>query len=312
MTIFRDLSEVERDPNNVLTVGTFDGVHLGHQFIIEQLQEFAQRWNGVPTVVTFDPHPQIVLASPTRPPIRILTTTEQKLQRLQLHGVEKVIIIPFTRSFSRISSEEYVTRILYDTIGMKGIVIGYDHAFGRDRKGSIETLKEIARVKGFRVEQLPPRKDDGMIISSTGIRRLIAAGDMETANRCLGYFYTVVGRVIPGDGRGRKIGFPTANVELENPHQLLPADGVYAVQAKVGEESHQGMANIGFRPTFNGRHRHLEVHLFDFNRDVYDAHIQVSFISRIREERKFDSAEDLRKQLHSDRNSSLQILKEID
>ncbi len=305
MEIIRSLSDIRHDPNNVITVGTFDGVHRGHRFIIQELKRFADLWNGKPTVVTFDPHPQIVLAGKNRPPIHILTTTEQKLALLAELGIEKTIVIPFTREFSRMSSDDYVQNILYGTIGLKGIVIGYDHAFGRDRKGSIETLKAIAGVKGFKVEQLPPLKIQGQIISSTLIRQKIAAGEVEKANRCLEYAYTIRGTVIRGEGRGRQLGFPTANIELENPHQLLPADGVYVVSVKLSTGTYAGMANIGFRPTFNGRHRSVEVHILDFDADIYGERLDMSFYARIRAEKKFDSLDALKQQLLQDREATL-------
>lgn len=304
MEIIRSLKELRRDPDNVITVGTFDGVHRGHRFIIQELKRFAEQWQGRAVVVTFDPHPQIVLAGKDRPPIHILTTTEQKLALLEKLGVEKTIVIPFTREFSRMSSEDYVQDILYNTIGLKGIVIGYDHAFGRDRQGSIDTLKTFARIKGFQVEQLPPLEIQGQIISSTLIRKKIAAGEVEKANRCLDYAYTIRGMVIRGEGRGRQLGFPTANIELENPYQLIPADGVYVVTVKLPSGLYQGMANIGFRPTFNGRHRSVEVHILDFDADIYDERLEMSFYKRIRAEQKFTSLHALIQQLEKDREAT--------
>lgn len=305
MIIYRNLEDIERDERNVLTAGTFDGLHRGHCFILDSLKDFAARRQGVPTVVTFEPHPQLVLARPDRPPIQILTTIDQKIERIRRQGIEKLVIIPFTREFSQLTSEEYVTKILYERIGMQGIVIGYDHGFGRGREGGIHTLQALGAQCGFWVEQLPPFKVDGEVISATRIRNALKTGDIEHANMLLGYAYTVQGTVVKGDGRGRQLGFPTANIELVNIHQLLPANGVYVAAARLGSRLYRGMANVGRRPTFNGAHVTLEIHLFDFSETVYGESIEVSFFHRLRDERKFESVHALVSQLHQDRDASI-------
>ncbi len=308
MIIYRSLHEVERDQRNVLTAGTFDGVHRGHRFILDALKKLAQQHNGVATVVTFEPHPQIVLAKKDRPPIKILTPIEKKIELIQREGVDKLIVIPFTREFSELTSEEYARRILFDTIGLQGVVIGYDHGFGKGRKGGIHTLEQLAAKHHFWVEQLPPVKQNGEIISATAIRQKLMSGHIEEANHLLGYAYTVMGTVIHGDKRGKQIGFPTANIELSNIHQLLPANGVYAASGKVRGKTYAGMANIGHRPTFNGAHVTVEIHLFDFQEDIYGEPIEISFYKRIRHERKFESVEALIQQLHRDKEVSLDVL----
>ena len=307
MTIYRNLDEVKRDATNILTAGTFDGVHRGHRFILQSLKDLARKHGGRATVVTFEPHPQVVLARKDRPPIKILTPIEKKIERIRQEHIDQLIVIPFTHEFSRLSSEEYARHILYEKIGMQGVVIGYDHGFGRGREGGIHTLKKLADEYRFWVEQLPPVKQEGEIISATTIRQALVKGHIERANDLLGYAYTIMGRVIHGDKRGKQIGFPTANVELNNMHQLLPANGVYAATGRIKGQQYAGMANIGHRPTFNGAHITVEIHLFDFDQEIYGETIEISFYRRIRDEQKFDSVEALVQQLQRDREVSLQI-----
>lgn len=291
----------------MLTVGTFDGVHSGHQFIIHELLRYAERYGAIPTVVTFYPHPQIVLADPGKPPIKILTPLDDKLELLAREGVAKVIVIPFTRKFANMSSEEYVERILWETIGMRGIIIGYDHAFGKDRAGGMHTLKQLAQEKDFFVKQLPPHRLGETVVSSTLIRRALAGGDIRRANQYLGRQYAVRGTVIAGEGRGRQLGFPTANVALSHEEQLLPGRGVYAVTTTIAGETFAGMANIGVRPTFelDGNTEIFEIHIHDFAQDIYGEAIHVAFHERLRDEQKFESLENLKNQLDIDRKQSM-------
>ncbi len=309
MEIFDNLDRIRRDSNNVITVGTFDGLHLGHQYIFNELKQTATQVEGIPTVVTFNPHPQIVLAAPDKPPIKILTTIEQKIELIRRQDIQKLIIIPFTLEFSRLSSEEYVNRILYQTIGLKGIVIGYDHAFGKGREGGIHTLTQIGQEKHFFIKKLSPFMLDGQVISSSLIRQLISRGEVEQANRFLGHPYRIMGEVVQGDGRGKTLGFPTANIRLVHANQLLPQDGVYAVDVIWQQRQYLGMANIGLRPTFNGAHKTIEVHLFDFDQDLYGEKLEMGFYQKIREEVKFRSAAELQARLQKDKEESMTYFK---
>jgi riboflavin kinase/FMN adenylyltransferase len=310
MIVYRDLDSIVRDPDNVLTVGTFDGVHVGHRFIIQNLLAAAKRSDGIPTLITFYPHPQLVVARKDKPSIGLLISLDQKIELLRELGIEKLVIIPFTREFARLSSVDYVRNILDARIGFKGIVIGYDHAFGRDREGSVHTLRELAREKGFFIEHVPPFKANGEVVSSTVIRRLLLAGELEKANRYLARPYSFRARVVRGAGRGRSIGFPTANLELLEPHMLVPARGVYAVKVELDDEWLVGMGNIGVRPTFNGAHETVEIHLLNFDADIYEKTVEVYFHHRLRSEKKFNSVEELIQQLHEDKKQTKNLFKQ--
>jgi len=308
MIVYRNLDKVKRDPDNVLTVGTFDGVHLGHRFIIKNVLEAAKRSNGIPTLVTFHPHPQLVLARKDKPAISLLIRLEQKIKILRELGIAKLVIIPFTRQFAQLTSVDYVSQILDERIGFKGIVIGYDHAFGRDREGGVHTLRQLAQEKGFFVKHVEPFKSNGDIVSSTLIRKLLLAGEIEKANRCLARAYSLEAKVVRGAGRGKAIGFPTANLELLDPHMLVPGRGVYAVQIELDGKVYAGMANIGVRPTFNGAHETVEIHLINFDADIYGKSIEVFFYHRLRSEKKFESTDELVRQLHEDKKKTVNWL----
>lgn len=307
MEIYSDLETLPRNADNVLTVGTFDGVHLGHRFILTELKKIAHSIDGIPAVVTFDPHPRLVI-NQDRQPIKLLTTIDEKIPLFQSLGVERLVIIPFTKAFSQIAAEEYVRKILHERIGLKGMVVGYDHAFGHNREGGMQTLRHIASDLNFEVIQLKELRAEGAQVSSTEIRTFLENGEIRAANARLGYAYTVIGKVIKGDGRGKLLGFPTANIYISKSAKLLPANGVYAVKAEVNGTEFLGMSNIGIRPTFDGNQHVFEVHLFDFDEDIYDRQIRVSFCDKIRNEKKFDSPQELIQQLNSDKIKTLQIL----
>lgn len=308
MEIYWDLKTVRRSENSVLTVGTFDGVHQGHQYLIRELKTRAKKVDGQATLVTFRPHPQLVLSARDRPRLRILTTVEEKLELLEETGLDRVVVIPFTREFSQTPSEVFVRDILFATIGLREIVIGPDHAFGKDRRGNIDTLKRISAELGFAVDNPPPFEIEGMKVSSTRIRNLLDEGQIALANKLLGRYYFFSGRVVRGDGRGKQQGFPTANLESDSEDKLIPKDGVYAVFVRWESERLKGMMNIGYRPTFEGTKHTVEVHLFDFDRDIYDETLRVECVERIRDEKRFDSSDALRKQLEEDKRTSLQLL----
>ncbi len=296
------ISEYRRNPKNVLTVGTFDGVHLGHQALIQNVVRRAGQKEAPAVVVTFDPHPREVI-NPSTDGMRLLTTLNERAAIMQDYGISDMVVIPFTRDFSILSSEAFIREYIYDRIGVDEIVIGYDHHFGRDRQGSIRTLNNLSEELGFAVEVEKAHEVRHITVSSTVIRNLLEQeGDVTTAAEMLGRYYELGGTIVKGDQRGRTIGFPTANLEPENRRKVLPAVGVYCVEVSLESQVFRGMMNIGYRPTFTGERKIVpEVHLFDFNRMVYGSRMRVRFLKRIRGEQKFDSVDALVQQLIKDR-----------
>ncbi len=311
MRVDWDIERVENVPNGIITVGTFDGVHLGHRFIIENVQARAKALGAATTVVTFEPHPQLVLRRANKPDIHILTTAEEKIRIFQELGIDRLVILKFTPAFANTPSEDFVRNVLYEKIGFREIVIGHDHGFGKNREGDFHTLLTLGRELGFTVHQLEAFRLDGLRVSSSKIRQALLAGDVALAAKLLGRPYALSGRVVRGEGRGKDLRFPTANIEPEGPAKLIPADGVYAVRVTLAQgQHHKGMMNIGRRPTFNSNagRRVVEVHLFDFDDDLYGCPITVEFVQRLREERPFAHAEALIEQLKKDKKRSLEIL----
>lgn len=302
------LNDVEFDSNTVLTVGTFDGVHEGHRVLIETVVKKAKERNARSVIVTFDPHPRTIISSKNAG-IKLLTTLQERSEILESIGVDVLLVIPFTRDFSLLSSKEFVKDILYSKIGLSEFIIGYDHHFGKDRSGTIETLEELSGELDFNVKVVS-RKDMGEVtISSTVVRReLQELGNIEQANKLLGRPYILNGLVIHGDERGREIGFPTANLQPQHPDKIIPKNGIYAVQVRVDGVWYKGMMNIGVRPTFDGTTKTLEVNIFDFDQSIYGKTIQVRFIKRIRDEQKFSGPGQLKSQLIQDREEANKIL----
>jgi riboflavin kinase/FMN adenylyltransferase len=307
LKVYHDIKQFKQVNNAIVTAGTFDGVHLGHRKIIQRLKELANEQEGETVLLTFFPHPRMVLF-PDDHDLKLLSTLDEKVNLLRSTGIDHLIIHPFTPEFSRLSSTEYVRDILVDQLKVKKLVIGYDHHFGRNREGSFEHLQELQQLYSFDVEEIPAQDVDSIHISSTKIRTALTEGDVETANNYLGYPYFLTGTVTKGQQLGSKIGFPTANIFVEEKYKLIPANGVYAVKVKVNEEHYSGMLNIGNRPTVKGKNCSIEVHIFDFDENIYDQPIQVGLIKRIREEKEFETIELLREQLVIDRNRSLNIL----
>ena len=303
MKIYHGLEDFKPLKNAVVTSGTFDGVHLGHQQILRRLREIADRINGETVLITFWPHPRLVLF-PDQHDLKLLNTFEEKAELLRMFGVDHLLRIPFTRDFSQTSSEDFIKRILVETIGTRKLVIGYDHRFGKNREGSFEHLKRNAPSYGFEVEEIPRHEVDDLVVSSTKIRSSLLAGHMENATELLGRYYDFSGRVIRGERIGRILGFPTANLEIDNPHKLIPANGAYAVRVSLGERLFGGMMNIGMRPTVGGQQITLEVHIFDFSEEIYGDTLKVEFITRIRDEISFPHIESLKSQLEIDQVSA--------
>lgn len=307
MKIYHGLDDFILLPYAVVTSGTFDGVHVGHQQILNRLQEIASRNNGETVVITFWPHPRLVLR-PEENDLKLLNTFEEKAELLKEYGVQHLIRIPFTKEFSQLTSEEFIKKILVDTIGTKKLVIGYDHRFGKNREGSFDQLKINGPAYGFDVEEIPRQEVDHIGVSSTKIRTALEQGDVSTAHHLLGHHYSITGRVIKGDKLGRLIGFPTANLDIDSHHKLVPKDGIYAVTLAHGNAHYRGMLYIGNRPTVNGKQRNIEVNIFDFEKDIYGESITLYFHEMIRGDIKYDDLEALKKQLFIDKESTLKIL----
>jgi riboflavin kinase/FMN adenylyltransferase len=308
MKIYHGLEDFVRLNYAVVTSGTFDGVHVGHQKILSRLNETARSNGGETVVITFWPHPRLVL-HPEDTTLKLLNTFEEKAELLKQQGIQHLIRIPFTKEFSQLTSEEFISKILVDTIGTKKLVIGYDHHFGKNREGSFEQLKLNGPKYGFEVEEIPRQDVDHIGVSSTKIRKALESGDIETATHLLGKPYSMTGRVVMGDKLGRILGFPTANLEIDTHYKLIPVDGIYAVTVHHEHGRYKGMMYIGNRPTVNGTKRNLEVNVFDFNREIYGESLTVFFHKLIRDDSKFNDLEELKEQLHQDKVKALEILK---
>ncbi len=302
---------VGRQPSSIVTVGTFDGVHRGHLSVLSTVVKRAAANAGIATVVTFDPHPREVTSGDIVP---LITTIPERIDLLERLGIERVVVIPFDADFASLSADEYVRNVLFETIGLKEIVIGYDHSFGRSRRGDSELLESLGVDLGFIVTKLPPKRNDETVISSSAIRDLlIAEGDVSKAAELLGRHYSIRGKVVPGDGRGGTLGFPTANISVGHSRKIIPLRGVYAVQLQIHGLSGvlSGMMNVGFRPTFDGVGLRAEVHILDFSQDLYGKVLQIEFVKRIRDERKFDGIDSLREQLIDDEERCRAVLSEV-
>lgn len=307
MKTYTDIQSFKAIQNAVVTIGTFDGVHIGHQKIISTLKEKAEAIGGETVILTFFPHPRMIL-HPEDQQLKLITTIAEKSELLGQLGVDHLIITPFTRDFSNLSPEDYVKEILVKQIGTRKIIIGYDHRFGKNREGGIADLERLGKVHGFEVEVIPEQDVKEVAVSSTKIRQALLQGDIATANAFLGYPFSLNGKVIRGDQIGRKMGYPTANLFVEESFKLIPADGIYAVNVIVDEEIYQGMAYIGHRPTVNGMSRNIEVNIFDFDMDIYGQHIRMDFLHFIRGDQKFNSLDELSQQLGRDRKAALRLL----
>jgi riboflavin kinase/FMN adenylyltransferase len=310
MKIYHSLDDFTRLNYGVVTSGTFDGVHLGHQKILQRLHEISKKNEGESVVITFWPHPRLILR-PTDLSLKLLNTFEEKAELLRQQNIDHLIRIPFTKEFSQLTSQEFITKILVETIGTKKLVIGYDHRFGKNREGSFEQLKVNGPTYGFDVEEIPQQDIDHVAVSSSKIRKALEAGDIDTATHFLGRPYSLSGRVIKGDKLGRVLGFPTANIDLDSHDKLIPTEGIYAVRVTHEKNEYGGMLYIGTRPTVDGSKRSIEVNLFNFDKEIYGESLQVSFIKLLRMDSKFNDLESLKEQLHKDKESALRALSSL-
>ena len=307
MNVYYGIKEFIKLENAVVTSGTFDGVHLGHQKILNRLNEVASETKGESVVITFYPHPRSVI-SPDNKTINLLSTLDEKIELLEKNGVNHLVIIPFTREFSELSSEEFIQKILIETIGTKTLVIGFDHRFGKNREGGFDYLKENKARYGFEIEEIPRHDLENVGISSSKIRKALLEGDVQIAHHFLGRNYSVSGIIVKGKQLGRTIGFPTANIQVREIAKLIPADGVYAVKVYYRENEFGGMLNIGNRPTVDGTYKTIEVNIFDFDREIYGENLTIEFIKKIRNEQKFNGLEELKAQIARDREICKGIL----
>jgi riboflavin kinase / FMN adenylyltransferase len=307
MQITWNLNDYTSQDPTVVTLGTFDGVHLGHQELIQQVCDQAQARDLRAVAVTFEPHPQLVLQGPKEPAIRVLTTIEEKIARLSATDLDSLIVIPFLPAFAEMSPKEFVEQILIKHFRMEEIFIGPDHAFGRGRSGNVDLLRSLAAEKEFRVTALAPIYRQGQIVSSTRIRSLLQEAHIELAAELLGRPYSLQGRVIRGDGRGRELGFPTVNLRPYSEYKLLPQDGIYLSRFWLDQRAYPSVAYIGTRPTFGLQEQVLEAHVIGFDAEIYGREVNMEFLKYLRPDAKFATAGQLVEQIQQDVNSSLEL-----
>jgi riboflavin kinase/FMN adenylyltransferase len=308
LKVYKSIQEINKITNPVVTIGTFDGVHSGHRQIIDRLNKSKIEIGGESFIFTFHPHPRQVLF-PNQNDLKLLTLTDEKLHLLEQAGIDHVLVFPFTKEFSRLSAQAYVKNILVDAIGVKKLIIGYDHKFGNNRKGNIETLKKYAVAYNFLVEEIPAHEIDNSNVSSTKIRKALELGDIQTARNFLGYNYFISGAVVEGKKLGRTLGYPTANIEVADETKLIPQNGVYAVTTIVDNIRYKGMMSIGLNPTTDTDNKvKIEVNIFNFDKEIYGKIVAVHFHKQLRSEEKFNSLSDLKKQLDEDKKNALSVL----
>ncbi len=293
----------------LVTIGTFDGVHIGHQKIIEKLVAEAKASEKKSVLLTFFPHPRMVLQKDVA--IKLINTIDERAQLLEKLGLDYLIIHPFSKEFSRLTALDFVRDILVNRLNISKLIIGYDHHFGKNREGNIEQLTEYSHLYDFTVEEIPAQDIDEVSVSSTKIRKALANGQLKTANNYLGYNFSLTGKVVNGKQLGGKIGFPTANIDVPESYKLIPKTGVYVVKSVIDATTIYGMMNIGNRPTVDGEYQTIEVHFFDFNQNLYDKELTIELLYFLRDEQKFESVPDLISQLKKDKETSLNYLKTI-
>lgn len=298
MKVFHSISEYTSQNNCSLTVGTFDGVHLGHLQILDQLVKTAKKYHEESVLFTFFPHPRMVLQKELD--IKLLNTIDERIELLSQTGLDNLIIVPFNKEFSRLSAVEFVRDILVNQLKIKHLIIGYDHHFGRNREGTFDELVEYGNLYGFDVLEISAQDIENVAVSSTKIRNALNNGDIEKATKYLNKPYMITGEVVRGKGVGNKIGFPTANIYVKESYKLIPRNGVYIINTFLDNHDYNGIMNIGYRPTLKGKNKTIEVHLLDFNDNLYSKNLQINLIKRIRDEKKFSTLNDLKHQIQQD------------
>lgn len=317
MQVYRNVDQLPSFRNAVITIGTFDGVHEGHRKIIQHLKQEAKKINGETVIITFHPHPRKVVSSAILG-LRLINTLEEKIELLEKFGVEHLAVVPFTELFANQAAEDYIQNFLIAKFHPHTIIIGYDHRFGRDRMGDYRLLEKMATTYNYVLKEIPKHVLEEIDISSTNIREAIIHSDIETANKLLGYDFFFEGTVVDGDKLGRKLGYPTANIQINNDEKIVIGNGIYAVYVSVGSNNervnetsgqrHKGMMSVGFRPTVDGKKKVIEVNIFDFDQQIYGQTIRVYVKKYLRSEIKFDTLDDLAKQIGRDKSESLKVL----
>ncbi|MAC86909.1 MAG: riboflavin biosynthesis protein RibF [Gammaproteobacteria bacterium] len=306
MKIIRSITAFNSSEKTIVTIGTFDGIHIGHQKILKDLIKTAKKEGKKSVLLTFFPHPRMVLQKDNK--ILLLNTIEEKSGLLEKMGLDYLIIHPFSKEFSRLTALDFVRDILVNKLNTSRLIIGYDHHFGKNREGNIHQLKEYSLLYDFKVEEIPAQDIDDVSVSSTKIRTALKEGNLKTANNYLGYHYMLNGTVVSGKKLGGTIGFPTANLEIKEPYKLIPKTGVYIIKTHINTVLYTGIMNIGFNPTVLGKYQTIEAHLFDFSEDLYGKEVMIEFIYFLREEHKFESIEELVVQLNIDKENAISYL----
>lgn len=306
MEIIHSISNFSSKNASYVTIGTFDGIHIGHQKILKDLISSAKENNRKSVLLTFFPHPRMVLQQNVS--IELLNTIEEKSQLLEEMGLDYLIIHPFNKEFSRLTALDFVRDVLVNQLNTSKLIIGYDHHFGKNREGNIDQLREYSHLFDFKVEEIPAQDINDVSVSSTKIRNALHCGHLKTANNYLGYHYMIHGTVVNGKKLGGKIGFPTANIDVAEDYKLIPKTGVYIIHSTIDGQNYKGMMNIGYRPTVDGNHQTIEAHFFDFDGDLYGKFIKIEFLYFLREEQKFDSVEKLVLQLNKDKQNALDFI----
>ena len=306
MKIYRSIEDYDEDKRSVVTIGTFDGIHLGHQKILSRLIKSSKNKDLNSVVLTFFPHPRIILNKYNE--VKMIDTLDEKIIHLNEIGIDSLIIHPFDKNFSLLSANQFIKDFLVDKLKIKHIIIGYDHRFGKGREASVTDLKNYADDYDFTVEEIKAQEIEKITVSSTKIRNSINQGDIKTTEKYLGRSFNLTGKIVKGDGLGKKINYPTANIFIEETYKIIPKDGVYLVETIIEDKLFNGMMNIGHRPTIGTNVKSIEVHLFNFNEDIYGKVISIKMISKIRDEKKFSSIEALKEQLVKDENYCLKLI----
>jgi len=306
MKIYKSIDEYNESKNSIVTIGTFDGIHKGHQKIFNKVINASKQNNLSSVVLTFFPHPRIILNKHND--IKMIDTLDEKIDHLKKIGIDHLIIHPFDKKFSLLSAEQFIKEYLVDKLKLKHIIIGYDHRFGKGREASVTDLKEYSREFDFVVDEIDAQEIEKIAISSTKIRNSINEGDIKTTKIYLGRFFCLTGRVVKGDGLGKQINYPTANISIEEDYKIIPKDGVYYIKTTIDNKLYNGMMNIGHRPTIGTKEKSIEVNLFNFDRDIYDRIISVDVVEKIRDEKKFSSIEALKTQLARDEEHCLRLI----
>lgn len=306
MKIYRNIDDYDQEKGAVVTIGTFDGLHHGHQEILKKVVNSSIEKKLSSVVLTFFPHPRTILNKYNN--IRMIDTLDEKINQLDKIGIDSLIIQPFDKSFSLLTADHYIKDFLVEKLKLKHIIIGYDHRFGKGREASVVDLKSYSKEYNFTVEEIEAKEIETIKISSSKIRNSINEGDLETTKKYLGRNFKLTGKIIKGDGLGKKINYPTANIFIKEKYKIIPKDGVYFIRTLIKNKSFNGMMNIGHRPTIGSNDKSIEVHLFNFNQDIYNKEISIDIILKIRDEKKFSSIEALKQQLKKDENYCLKLI----